>query len=61
MANEVKKVNHQNTFKCSICGEVYEGYGNNPYPVTVGEDDRCCDLCNSFRVIPARLEQLYNK
>lgn len=39
---------------CIICGEEFEGYGNNPAPVT--EEGRCCDACNLKFVIPARLE-----
>ena len=48
-------------FKCSICGEIFEGFGNNPYPVTKGENDRCCDVCNNTKVIPARIHALMNK
>ena len=33
------------TFKCSICGKTFEGWGNNPYPVTKGEDDKCVQCC----------------
>lgn len=50
MKDEVKK--------CSICGKEFEGWGNNPYPVTKGEDDRCCDECNMLYVIPARIASL---
>lgn len=39
---------------CIICGEEFEGYGNNPAPVS--EEGRCCDACNLKFVIPARLE-----
>ena len=37
---------------CSICGREYIGWGNNAQPIN---DGRCCDLCNSMYVIPARL------
>ena len=37
---------------CSICNSEYVGWGNNAQPVN---DGRCCDLCNSMHVIPARL------
>ena len=44
---------------CCICGQVFIGYGNDPWPVEiVGE---CCDQCNAERVIPARLKQLKEK
>jgi hypothetical protein len=45
-------------FKCCLCGEDTEGFGNNPQPLAKGQDDRCCDDCNTLRVIPARLAAL---
>lgn len=44
------------TFTCCICGKIFSGYGNNPYPVSKNENDRCCDQCNRDAVIPARME-----
>ena len=42
---------------CCICGNKCENaWGNNPYPVK--EEGRCCDNCNTTKVIPARLEKL---
>ena len=41
--------------RCVICGELIVGYGHNAVPV---RDGRCCDVCNDFRVIPARLRAL---
>ena len=52
--------------KCCICdgeidkhytpeGKMYWDKGHNPAPVKSGEDDRCCDNCNTTAVIPARL------
>lgn len=44
--------------KCSICGKVIEpnsfgwAFGNNAWPIN---DGRCCDYCNYYVVIPARL------
>ena len=40
---------------CIICGEHYEGYGNNAEPLAEG---RCCDACNAL-VIAKRLEQYF--
>lgn len=37
---------------CSICKKEYSGWGNNAEPVNSG---RCCDKCNTEKVIPARL------
>lgn len=44
---------------CCICGKSYTHWGNNPYPVK--EDGRCCDICNSTVVIPARINKLQSK
>lgn len=52
--------------KCCICdgeidkhytpeGKMYWDQGHNPDPVKTGEDDRCCDNCNSTVVLTARL------
>jgi len=41
---------------CCICGEPYEGYGNNAEPYA---DGYCCDSCNIHFVIPARLSALH--
>lgn len=42
--------------KCCICGRECENeWGNNPYPVSKNEQDRCCDKCNDEVVIPERI------
>jgi len=47
--------------KCCLCGKEIEvtsfGWkeGNNALPL---KDGRCCDLCNSTKVIPARIKKL---
>jgi len=38
---------------CSICGQRYEGYGNNAWPINEG---RCCDSCNTL-VVLKRMER----
>lgn len=38
---------------CSICGKMYNGFGNNAWPIN---EDRCCDQCNDL-VIMARLRE----
>ena len=48
-------------YTCCICGETFTGWGNNPWPVCNGEEDRCCDACNEEKVIPARLQQMFSK
>lgn len=37
---------------CCICGKPFEGYGNNPVPVS--NSGVCCDPCNIAVVVPAR-------
>ena len=58
LGNTYKGVPH---FKCSICGGFFAGYGNNPYPVTKDDSQRCCDACNREKVIPARIHALMHK
>jgi hypothetical protein len=42
-------------YKCVICGGLFEGYGNNPWPIADENDGRCCDKCNETKVIPERI------
>jgi len=42
----------QETGRCCLCGEEFEGYGNNAQPLRNG---KCCDKCNVEKVIPARM------
>lgn len=56
-----------NIFTCCICGQMFCGYGNNPYGAVYKndkgeiiepefkEDDRCCDECDQLYVIPGRI------
>ena len=39
---------------CCLCGEEFEGYGNDPAPLK--DSGECCGRCNAEKVIPARLE-----
>ena len=48
------------TFTCCLCGKKFIGYGNNPWPCNTDPEARCCDDCNSKKVIPARILQLMN-
>lgn len=43
--------------RCAICGKEVEGFGNNPYPIRLGEDDRCCNDCDGI-VVMARIALL---
>ncbi len=44
---------YKQLYRCIFCNKIFEGYGNNPRPVT--EEGSCCDECNSKIVIPERL------
>ncbi len=44
--------------KCSICGEYFDGWGNNAWPIN---DGVCCDFCNMVEVLPARISTAYRK
>ena len=33
-------------FVCCICGNEFEGFGNNPAPICEEPGMRCCDKCN---------------
>lgn len=45
-------------FKCCICGNMFEGWGNNPWPIVNNQYARCCDFCNENAVLPARLQRI---
>ena len=51
---------------CVLCNEEIKGdvvngialpYGNNPHPLA--DEGKCCDDCNMFKVIPARMDRSY--
>lgn len=46
---------------CSICKNLFSGYGNNPEPVKDIKEGKCCDTCNQIKVIPARIQLLLDK
>lgn len=41
--------------RCSICNEWFTEFGNNAAPINHG---RCCDVCNTIVVIPARIARM---
>lgn len=49
--------------RCCLCGEYFEGHGNNPYPLCDKDDydSRCCNDCDTLFVIPARMKLLSKK
>lgn len=46
---------------CCLCGRLFRGFGNNPWPLSDNPNDRCCDDCNATRVIPARIDRMCTK
>lgn len=40
---------------CVLCLEPFDGFGNNPAPLA--RFGVCCDVCNSIKVIPARIKK----
>ena len=48
--------------KCCICNkEIEDKWGNNPYPVSKNQKDRCCNKCNETVVIPERIKSYIEK
>jgi len=42
--------------QCCFCDRVCETYGHNPYPLKPKDThERCCNVCNGMKVIPARM------
>ena len=46
-------------FVCCICGNEFEGFGNNPAPICEEPGMRCCDSCNEEVVIPERVSRIF--
>ena len=42
---------------CSLCNKNCTGFGHNPEPLKEFKE-RCCDECNSTKVIPSRISQI---
>lgn len=63
-----KSLNSESEKKCALCGKPYEGYGNSTWGYwelhgctkqedeEYGESRRCCDKCNRYQVVTARLK-----
>lgn len=47
--------NTEKICRCCICGQMFIGFGNNPWPIVNDDDSRCCDDCNTTRVVPERI------
>lgn len=47
-------------YVCCFCGQTFNDYGNNPSPIAINPEERCCNECNSEIVIPARMFCMMN-
>ena len=54
---------NRKTGVCCLCDGRYENWGNNPYPLCDETDyeSRCCHACNSTKVLPARMVEMWKK
>jgi DNA-directed RNA polymerase subunit RPC12/RpoP len=52
------------SYQCCLCGKSFDGFGNNPAPLSAIYEtddettDQCCNECNARHVIPARIYRL---
>lgn len=46
----------ENDCLCVLCGKPYMGRGHDPEPLA--NYGRCCDVCNTAHVIPAKILKL---
>lgn len=54
-ADEIFKDKSKKKYKCCFCGNMCDGWGNNPAPLKEDGKNRCCDLCNKDIVVPVRV------
>jgi len=64
----VTLANNKTYFKCCLCEEFFEGYGNNPDPIKdtrrilngewFDEAEECCNNCNNTVVMQARFKEM---
>ena len=46
------------SFRCCLCDRISHGYGNNAHPLVFPAEagyKLCCEECNAYKVVPARL------
>lgn len=49
-------MNYPKEGNCYFCGNPYDRWGHNPAPLA-DYKQRCCDICNEMKVVPARIER----
>jgi len=54
----IKDPNYKPSKKCCFCGNNVGKYGNNPAPLMDGAKWKCCDTCNTSKVLPARIAEV---
>lgn len=63
IAKKIAEDEERKTGPCCLCDKQYENWGNNPYPLCHEDDgdSRCCEACNTNKVLPARMVELFKK
>ena len=56
-----ERMDNMQSFTCCICGKVFKGYGNNPWPANNDPEAQCCDKCNEEVVVPERILRIMEK
>lgn len=51
--SEASNSDENDKWSCAICGDEFEGHGNNPSPI---EGEKCCGACNKQVVLPLRIK-----
>ena len=46
---------------CCICGRKVKEWGNDPWPVMLDDDAKCCNKCDMEVVLPARMNLMEAK
>jgi DNA-directed RNA polymerase subunit RPC12/RpoP len=45
-------------FICCLCGKTVREWPNDPWPVSMNVDAKCCDDCNMRIVVPVRMARM---
>ena len=57
LSAQYRKANNIPDTPCCFCEAICETYGNNPQPLSMKPNDRCCNNCNAYKIIPARMAE----
>ncbi len=48
-------------YECCLCGKTFTDWGNDPYPVNMDPNAKCCDACCMGLVVPVRMVRIVAK